>query len=208
MFGNVSVGRTTVHNNSTPVPSTVRDRVTVRDVSVFQCRHYACLAHGAIFEDVTVTDIKCVGNAPSFLWGCSYSRVSLRGYIGGLMFRWQCDLQDMRLSTEVAAAQSNEYAGVEWALDLTEADFSSFEALLGVPARLVKRKSGEHFVLTRAAAESIISGSEGYSVWRISAEDLLESPFDDTVLVVGGTGSAKRRDLDEARALQDKGLLL
>lgn len=185
----------------------VGDRLTIRDVEVRQCQHWACSAYGAVFENVVVTDLRGGGRAPSFMWGCLFSRVTLRGWISGLLVRWQIDPEDDSLSREFLAANLSRYQTMDWALDITQAQFSFVESLPGVPAALVKRDPESHFVMTAAAARRLREESKEISVWTVIADNLLSSPIQDTVIAVGGLGKKLRTDLAAARALRDRGLL-
>jgi hypothetical protein len=176
-------------------------------VTVYRCEHYACHAFGVAFENVTVHDIRGGGRAPSFLWGCVFSRVVLQGWISGLMFRWQVDLDDERYSRHFLQANLAYYQSVDWALDVSQARFSFYEVLLGVPSHLIRRDATRQFVMKREAAHVLTNETTEATGWRITASDLIESGLPDTVIVTGGTGKRVQSQLDEARALADRGLL-
>ena|SRR5881394_368831 len=70
--GNCKISNVAFHSNSAPQPKSPDKRLTIRDVAVYQCQHWVCDAHGVIFEDITITDIR--GGGPgamgrSYLWG-------------------------------------------------------------------------------------------------------------------------------------------
>lgn len=109
VVGNCSLRSLAFHDNGMPRPRRVGDRLTIRDVEVRQCQHWACSAYGAVFENVVVTDLRGGGRAPSFMWGCLFSRVTLRGWISGLLVRWQIDPEDDSLSREFLAASLSRY---------------------------------------------------------------------------------------------------
>jgi hypothetical protein len=206
-IGGCKISNTTFHNNSSAIPTTPSKRLTIRDVGVYRCRHFACSAYGVLFEDVTVTDIRGGGRATSFLHGCVYSRVVLRGWIGGVLFRWFVDPNDNALSEAFLAANLQAYSSMDWALDISEASFSIYQDLLGVPATLVRRDPKRHFLLKRDAAMELAHDKEAPLVWQLVAKDLVERNLPDTIVVTGGSGKQLRAQQDEARTLQDRGLL-
>ena len=207
IVGACSIGGTQFHNNSTKMPRSPERRLTIRDVSVNRCEHFACIARGVAFEDVKVTDIRGGGRALSFLWGCLYSRVALRGHIGGILVRWRVDPRDEEFSRTFLQANLSAYQHVDWALDISEAQFSYFLDFLGIPSGLVRRNPDRHFVMTRGAANTLLASDTEPDVWRISAELLIESGLEDTVIACGGAGKRLQRDLDAAKELRDQGLL-
>jgi hypothetical protein len=206
-LGNVSLRSIAFHNNYVAAPSKPTDRCTIRSVSVFRCEHWACSAHGVLFEDVTVEDIRGSGTARSFLWGCVYSRVVLQGWISGLLFRWQVDPNDLHASKRFLISNRALYESIEWALDITEAKFSFLQCLTGIPPQLVRLNPQVHFVLKHQAAVQLLSGVEKKDVWSSCAEELIESGMDAVVIAVGGSGAKQRLDIQQAYALRAQGLL-
>jgi hypothetical protein len=207
LLGNCSFSSISFHNNHVPRPSHPSRRVKVHDVAVFRCEHWACSAQGTIFEDVTVTDIRGGGRAMSFLWGCVFSRVILRGWISGILFRRNIDPEDQAANHAFAAANAEMYQTITWALDIREAQFSFFQDLLGIPPKLILRNPDVHFVLTRESATRLVGTGERFGVWAITAQDLLASGLDETVVVVGGTGAKLKTALEEVRELRSEGFL-
>jgi len=207
VVGNCSIASVAFHNNSIGIPSKPKDRCVIRDVSVYRCEHWACHAYGALFEDVTVTDIRGGGKAPSFLWGCVYSRVTLRGLISGLLFRWQLDPNDVTTSKRFLASNLALYESIDWALDISAAKFSFLQCLTGVPPKLVRINPEVHFVLSLKAASELVSRSAAKDIWAICAEELIESGMDSVVIVVGGSGKKQQAEIQSALALRAEGLL-
>ena len=205
--GNCKIANTAFHNNSTPMPRKPDARLTIREVSVYRCQHWACSARGAVLDDISVTDLRGGGRAPSFLWGCVFSRVRLRGWISGLMWRWQLDLNDDTASRRFLWANLSMYNSIEWALDISEAQFSFYESLMGVPSHLVRRNPSVHFVMSQESARQLAKETTPANVWGITASMLIEAGLKDTVIVLGGSGKKLRAQQDEAKALVDRGLL-
>ena len=204
----VSLAGTAFNNCSIHPPRKPADRAVLRRITVGRVHHWACRACGALFDDVTVTDIRGGGRAPSFLWACAYHHVTLRGSIGGLMFRWQLNFkQDEGMSASYHEANLALYESMDWAIDVSEAKFTSTESLIGIPPHLVRRDPATQFLLTRTPAEVILR-DRPHSVWSVIAERLIDSGMPGVVVAVGGRGERLRADLDAARTLTDEGLLM
>jgi hypothetical protein len=197
---------TTIDNAYAPPPAHPAKRLTLRDISLVRVRHFACSPHGVVFDTCSVENLRGGGMAPSFLMGCVFRRTTLAGWIGGVMWRWQVDFNDPNASQKIHAWNLKFYEGVDWALDITKADFSFHEGLIGVPARLVRRDPDKHFVMTRECANRLMTHKSG-SVWDVSAQRLLESPMDDVVIVTGGQGARLEEEMTVARKLRKRGFL-
>lgn len=195
------------HNNYTAIPQSPAERLTIRDVGVYRCQHWACSAYGVAFEDVTINDIRGGGLAMSFLWGCLFQHVVLRGWFGGVQFRWQVDPNDQLVSRRFLTANLTAYTSLDWALDISEASFSTYQGLLGVPAALIRRNPEKHFILNRESALELVSRPDSPALWRITAEGLIASSLADTVVVTGGLGKSLKSQLAEANLLRAQGLL-
>jgi hypothetical protein len=207
VLGNVSLRSIAFHNNYVAAPNKPTERCTIRGVSVFRCEHWACSAHGALFEDVTIEDIRGGGKAMSFLWGCVYSRVMMRGWISGLLFRWQVDPNDMHASKRFLISNRALYESIDWALDITEAKFSFLQCLTGVPPKLVRLNPQLHFVLNQQAAVQLASGPGKKDIWAICAKELIESEMEAVVIAVGGSGAKQHAHIQQAHSLRAQGLL-
>jgi hypothetical protein len=204
IVGNCRVSGTTFHNNHTARPRLPSDRVWIKDVTVHQCRHFACSAFGARFEDVLVQDVK---GDRSFLWGCTYSRVTFCGSIAGILFRWQVDPNDARLSREFLLESARYYQSVEWALDLRDAKFTFLQSMVGVPSRLIRRNPKHHFVLHLESARKLAVDGEVDTLWRSLATELVDLGLPDSTIIVPSNTKSQKVDWETARKLQAQGVL-
>jgi hypothetical protein len=123
-----------------------------------------------------------------------------------VLWRWQIDPGDVEKSRRFLWANLERYRTIDWALDISEAQFSFYQSLVGIPSGLVRRNPERHFVMTRDAALSLLQEEES-GVWRLSAQELLDTGLPDTVCVVGGSGKALRHDIAQAQMLVGRGLL-
>ena len=205
--GNTRIVGTAFHNNGTAVPDNPRKRLVVENVEIRRCQHWACYAHGIVFQKIWVEDLRGGGRAPSYLRGCYLSEVTLKGWISGLVWKWAIDPGDARKSKDFMKDNLDRYANATWALDITEAEFSTFECFLGVPASKIRRNPEYHWVMTNSAAASFLEAHKEPSIWSLTAQEILGLGLSDTVVVVGGTGKKLHATRAEAQALAEKGYL-
>jgi hypothetical protein len=206
VLANFSLARISINNCSIPLEPRPQRRAILRDISLFECEHYACSADGASFQDIVVTDLRGYGKAPSLLSGCAYSHVTLRGRMGGLWFRPQASMDDPQVEAAYRSANAAHYATTDWALDITEAKFGHFFSLAGIPASLVRRNAQLHFAMTRDGAR-VVASEANRTVWGLCAQELLDLDFPDAVLVTGGSPKLRRSYLDDAARLRERGLI-
>ena len=175
---------------------------------MIRIQHHANSAYGAFFDDIDVTDIRGGGRAWSYLWGCAYRHVILRGWIAGLTFKWQSHFspQDHRVEKRYQKANQKLYEAVDWAIDVSEAKFTTLQTLSGIPPHLVRRDPTTQFVLTRTSAEAIVR-EKPHSIWSIVAEELIKSPMPGEVVIVGRGAERHEADLTLAHELVAAGLL-
>jgi hypothetical protein len=208
LLSNLSIAHMSINNCDIPFERRPQRRARLSNISIFQCEHYANSAHGAFLHEVTLTDLRGSSKAPSYLRGCVYSRVTLRGRMGGLWFwhRVNCHDDDPQLEAAYRAANDAEYRTIDWALDITEAKFGHYFWLAGVPTSLIRRRPEVHFVLTREAA-LVLAQDADQTIWSGTAQHLVELGFPEALIVVGGSAKVLRADLGAAQRLRDRGLL-
>ncbi len=122
------------------------------------------------------------------------------------MFRWQVASDDERLSREFVEQAASYYKSVPFALDITEAKFTTFDALLGIPPSLIKRDVETQFVLLRERIEAIKNAGQS-TIWRIVAQSLNLSPLPGVVIVLGKRDTKHALHLKEAQTLRAMGIL-
>lgn len=202
----VALSRASFQSCHVGLSSDKKERAVFRDISLSKCKHGASFIHGAVLERVVITDLTGGGRVPTFLWGCLYSQVILKGPISGLMFRWQVASDDERLSREFVEQAASYYKSVPFALDITEAKFTTFDALLGIPPSLIKRDVETQFVLLRERIEAIKNAGQS-TIWRIVAQSLNLSPLPGVVIVLGKRDTKHALHLKEAQTLRAMGIL-
>ncbi|BCY05663.1 pentapeptide repeat-containing protein [Actinoplanes sp. L3-i22] len=124
----------------------VRDTTLTRSV----CKQSSL--SGVRLEDVLVDGVTMTGSLN--LYGCALRHVTLRGRVG----TWFVMPPNPSLPAPVRAAFAAEierhYADVDWALDITAAEFTSAQ-LQYVPGELVRRDPETQFLLRRAVVGAV-----------------------------------------------------
>jgi hypothetical protein len=67
VLSNLSVAHMSINNCDVPLARRIEQRATLRDITIFQCEHYARSMHGARLQDIVVKDVRGSSKAPSFL---------------------------------------------------------------------------------------------------------------------------------------------
>jgi hypothetical protein len=169
--------------------------LVVRNVSATKCVAKRSGAAGVRFEDVLVDGLDCTVTR---LEGCVFSRVTLRGRIGQLI----CMPPNPAMPTEIQDAFRDgivrAYAGVDWALDISEAQFTG-AGLYYVPGDLVRRNPDTQYLIRR----SVVAGVDLSDLplrAQIAASRLESTPFDSLVAVA----PTRAKDFAEVKAAFDE----
>jgi len=158
-------------------------RSVVRNVLLESCTVHGGWIGPAVVED-SVIDTLAVIAGPAEVSGTVFRHVALRGRIGSLLFFDGRDVSVVdRESTAMWKANGAYYEGVDWALDITRAEFEAVR-LQGIPARLIRRDSEDQVVVRR---EKVADGAWRQvdlrgTYWPTSLENLLAFGDQDMVL--------------------------
>jgi hypothetical protein len=184
------------------------------------CRFWACSLHGGILRDCVIDDLRMtIGSGggrrtPLFLWGTLAEHVVLNGRIGG--FIWNLPYETFaeygkpkadRIETKAIARAREHYAGVDWALDISQAKFSSVPAFrYGPPGRLIRRDERTQPLVTREDAEGgrWRAIAEDIGVWRVVLDSFAKSRWPDEIVLTpaaGGTGERDRAGIERLREI-------
>lgn len=183
-------------------------RSTVRNVKIINCEQHGCALEAAIIEDVLVDGFKTHGLFQS--WGAVFRHVVLRGKIGRIM---TSPLVATGLATpdqqkSFDAANSQYYTGVDWALDIREAQFEEAD-LRGIPTKLILRDPETQFIITREKAlenkwkDIDLSGT----YWKGAIELFLDSGVASKMFVAPKRNPRFRQLLGGLWMLRDAGVL-
>jgi hypothetical protein len=138
---------------------------------------------------------------PLFLWGVLAERVRLRGKIGGLI--WNPPNGEWRVA-DIASARQFYEAVDDWALDISEARFSSVPALrYGPPGRLLRRDPETQPLVTRESARQALERlPAATSLWTVVLDEFVRSPWPEEIVLVPALGARKAQREDDQRELE------
>lgn len=123
-------------------------RSTVRNVVIEDCEVRGSSVRSAIIEDTVVDGLK-THNGTLDCWGAVYKHVTIRGRIGGLFLTNHMIGDPPEVQKAFDDARMAYYANVDWALDISEAEFSTECCIRGVPADLIRRDPETQAIIRR-----------------------------------------------------------
>lgn len=182
-------------------------RSTVLNARLTKCEQRGSTLKAAILEDVIVEDFKTNGLFQT--WGAVFKRVILRGKMGRIMVSPLIAPGSPNADQQRAFDEANRrhYADVDWALDISEAEFEECD-LRRVPAHLVRRDADTQVVVKR---ENAMAGewrkldlSKTY--WAGALDGFLQEGDPDIVFVAGKRQKKFKDLLDGLKMLRDAGV--
>jgi hypothetical protein len=172
----------------------------VSDVTATRCRADNCSVQGVRFEDVTLDGLSTKNQQ---LGGCLFKHVTLKGKIGPILTTPVHRGVPEQIRTAMNAAILAYYKDVDWALDISAAEFSDADFYM-VPGDLVRRDPETQFLLRR---DVVVPAKDQLPIGPSIAASRFEStPFDSIVAVVGRRSKNFARDLDEFEQVRKAGL--
>jgi len=191
------------------------DRPVIRRMTLVRCRIKASELPPVIAEDCVIDTVSFHRGTwgPQLLKGWAFRHVSVRGNITGsvaltpgpatLGFRASSDAT----GDPYVVANRRFYEDVDWALDISEARFTSIEMGSGIPSALIRRDPETQVVLRRSTLLARPWRNEvSAPLARIWIENLLASGFDDRVIVAGKRGRGVANELEIIHSLREAGL--
>jgi hypothetical protein len=191
------------------INATVSARTLVRGVRLRDCAVINCDVGPAIFEDLTVDNLKT--NDLLIVWGAAFKQCTFRGRIGKLKINKSASpTWSESILKEFQAANRAYYSNVDWALDISDAAFQEFE-IEGMPADLVRRDPSCQVVVRRenALSTSWRNGISRFnSYWPFVIDMFIESGEADCILVAPKAKPKKQymKLLDGLKELRDLGV--
>jgi hypothetical protein len=174
----------------------------VSNVQVEKCRSLACLVAGVYFRDVNVDGFNISSNMR--LDGCFFERVILRGRIGPFSINPPDGTWPASTWSEFTATAFAKYRTIDWALDISEAEFSSAE-ILYVPGELVRRDEETQFLLRREVLKDVdMESLPVYSKIYVSRFEV--TPFDSMVVAAPKRSKTFREQLQNLEYMRSAGL--
>jgi hypothetical protein len=185
-----------------------RLRAIIRNIHLRKCEQRGSTLRAAIVEDVLVEDFKTNGLFQT--WGAVFKHVTLRGKIGRIMISPLVAPGSATLEQQRAFDDANAeyYAKVDWALDISEAQFEGECDLRRVPAHLVRRDAETQVVVKR---EKAMQGEWrkldlAKTYWARAIEGFLQEGDPDIVFVAGKRDRKFRDLVDGLNKLRDVGV--
>jgi hypothetical protein len=185
------------------------DRPVVRNVILCHCAQSACFLHAVAIEEVSLQDLKNIGRMPLFLWGCVFKHVELKGPIAGLKI-------NRVLEPDGAKDQKNwdrdarlYYSKLDWALDISRAEFTGGVSLEAIPGSLIRRDPETQVLVTRQRLDQVDWKALDYGETAFATclqWFLQDSQFDDVVLVAAKKSRKFRRELAVLQMLRNEGV--
>ncbi|MBM1172052.1 hypothetical protein [Microvirga arabica] len=178
----------------------------LRNCRAERCGHNNLSLSGTAIENCELAGLARKGPMPLFLWACVFKHVRLRGTLTGIKLNPECSIlnSDPAIQAQWADAMRNYYQDGEWALDISEAEFTSAPTLEAVPGHLVRRDPTRQVLVRR----EVLAGRDLRALphW-VALEWFVErSPFDSVVLVGSCVKARQQKDLDGLRQLRDLGI--
>jgi len=183
------------------------NRSAARDIRLKNCRVNSFFGIGAIFDDVSVDGLLTTRH-PVILSACALRHVVIKGKCGRFLFNRQICHDDDRRNAEFIADNDELYRNLDWALDITDADFSAFEIRASIPPRLIRRNPDSHFIMSRAVALSNEwKNYEPSGAFQIGVSMFLESGADEELFVAARRSKHFEAELNFLRRLKSAELV-
>lgn len=197
-------------NSGIGPPSHPRFRSFISDLYLQECRQRACALSGVVIDNVVVDGLGREGRMPLFLSGVALRHVTLKGRIG--FFKLQATpyinptAQQLKLWADANRAY---YEGVDWALDISEAQFTFAPDLHFIPGSLIRIDPATQALVTREKAmsvslDSLPWGDSGFDIalkWFIE-----DGPYDEVVLVAPKKSKGFSADVKVLNMLRERGI--
>ncbi|MBZ0090224.1 MAG: hypothetical protein K8H90_07585 [Thermoanaerobaculia bacterium] len=190
----------------------VTRRSTVRDVALTDCRIEGSAVVGpAVLDEVVIDGLSYHDLVLAF--GPLLRHVTLRNRVGAIKINAEPHMVDRSpaMLAAFAAARAEFYAATDWALDISEAEFTAFE-IDGVPAQLIRRDRDTQAVVRRAT----LAGTERHNTipawnehWSNVIELALEDDSEYDIVLVAPKAAPKRtfrKLVDGIQNLRDLGI--
>jgi hypothetical protein len=188
-------------------------RSTFKSIKFIRCSQNKCTIWPAIIEDVTVEGLETgrllIANA------CAYKHVTLRGNVGNIKIcrsvPFVTSLTEANLARSQNAmdqANAHYYKTVDWALDISQAEFMSGE-VEGIPPELVRRDRDTQFILRRHAIKEgrWRQVEAARADWHTLLDAYDKENMDDVILIAPKAAPDFKSLLKGLIALREAGIL-
>jgi len=191
------------------LPAAPGDWNRVRNCRLSRCRQDNLGFNGVAFEQCEVDGLLRAGPMPLYLFSCVFDRVRVQGKVHSIKINPEYSMtgDDATLQIQWDDAIRNFYRDVEWALDISEAEFTSAPTFEAIPGHLIRRDPSRQVLVRRESLEGANFDSTALSGASIALDWFLKrSQFDSIVLVGSCLPTYRQRDLDTLQRLRDAGI--
>ena len=178
-------------------------------LNIVRASQVNCSISEATIRDVRLTDLKRLGSAPLFLWGCLYERVTLSGRISALKINRNIGATNAEHQRAHDASTVQFYSKSDWALDISAAEFPGGVTFEAIPGDKVRRDPNRQVLVTRdalAQADWRNIDFDGTAIDMALSWFEQGSLFDNVVLVERSDRKWAKRDQAVLRKLCDAGI--
>ena len=203
------------HNCRFSTTKDITKRSIARNIELINCSAIDCDIDPAVLEDIYVKDLKV--HEIFILWDPLFKHVTLEGKIGTLKINNQitCVDWDPEIQRDFDLAKEAYYKDLDWALNISKAEFTDEFDMRGIPARLVHIDPDTQGIVTRESVsqlgwrERVRQRSED-DLWVFAIDELINSGDEDLVLAAPRGASQKKfqPQLDSLNELKDLGVVL
>ena len=177
--------------------------LVVRDVTATRCVASRSFLQGVCLDNVLVDGLTTKSRLE--LNGCALRHVTLRGRVGSWGILPPNFSMPHAMQAAFTAALIAYYKDVDWALDISQAEFDSAPSIYYVPGHLVRRDPNTQFLLRRDAVADVDPASlpdfASIAISRFEA-----TPFDSLVAVAPTRSKKFPKILAHYQELRDRGL--
>jgi hypothetical protein len=175
--------------------------LVVRDVTATRCAVRRTPVHGVYFDTVTISHLRTASLQPA---ACVFRHVVLAGRIGNLMLVPPNPSIPAQMQASFAARIVQLYAEVDWALDISAAEFTGAD-LYYLPGHLIRRDEETQFLLHRERLHDVDLDSLP-TFARIAVSRFDAVPFASIVAIAARRGTHFREQLSAFQELRRRGI--
>lgn len=192
--------------NPTPGSWTKISNVHLSDASQWNCS-----ISSAAFEDVSIHNLRRTGDAPLFLWGCVFRHVKLSGRLSAIKINRSVGagprFDDVQPAWDSAVTKF--YTDVDWALDISDAQFPGGITFEAIPGHLIRRNPDTQALVKRDALSLAHLESLDFDKTAINIAlswFLRGSLFDSVVVAARSDSKWAKRDKAVLNMLRSEGI--
>lgn len=163
----------------------VRKKTLVKNVTLKNCVQKSCDVYAAVLDNIIVENLDC--KSLLGLYGTLFKHVKFTGSIGNLIITplVKSVMVNNRQNRIFLRLQENFYKNLDWALDITEAEFKGDITIRNIPVHLIRRDKSTQMIARKNVlnAHPNLQFELTNSPWRWQIEDFLDRDYPEIVLI-------------------------